>query len=102
MQKLLQKRAMQSPNLEALVGGGKRYSFQQYNERVNQLAHYLLQSGVQRGDRIGILCKNNHPFPSVMMASLKIGAVCIPLNHQLTAYELETIVKRSKIKSVSY
>ena len=78
--------------------GGKRYSFQQYNERVNQLAHYLLQSGVQRGDRIGILCKNNHPFPSVMMASLKIGAVCIPLNHQLTAYELETIVKEAKLK----
>ncbi|HDR3895326.1 MULTISPECIES: class I adenylate-forming enzyme family protein [Bacillus] len=98
MQKLLQKRAMQSPNLEALVGGEKRYSFQQYNERVNQLAHYLLHNGVQRGDRIGILCKNNHPFPSVMMASLKIGAVCIPLNHQLTAYELETIVKEAKLK----
>ena len=39
---------MQSPNLEALVGGGKRYSFQQYNERVNQLAHYLLHNGVQK------------------------------------------------------
>ncbi|TCJ82559.1 UNVERIFIED_ORG: long-chain acyl-CoA synthetase [Bacillus cereus] len=98
IQKLLQKRAMQSPNLEALVGGEKRYSFQQYNEHVNQLAHYLLQNGVQRGDRIGILCKNNHPFPIVMMASLKIGAVCIPLNHQLTAYELETIVKEAKLK----
>ncbi len=98
MQKLLQKRAMQSPNLEALVGGEKRYSFQQYNERVNQFAHYLLQNSVQRGDRIGILCKNNHPFPSVMMASLKIGAVCIPLNHQLTVYELETIVKEAKLK----
>ncbi|PFN22050.1 long-chain fatty acid--CoA ligase [Bacillus cereus] len=98
MRQLLQKRAMQSPNMEALVGREKRYSFQQYNERVNQLAHYLLHCGVQRGDRIGILCKNNHPFPSVMMASLKIGAVFIPLNHQLTAYELETIVKEAKLK----
>ncbi|WP_141436299.1 class I adenylate-forming enzyme family protein [Bacillus cereus] len=98
MRQLLQKRAMQSSNLEALVGGEKRYSFQQYNERVNQLAHYLLHCGVQRGDRIGILCKNNHPFPSVMMASLKFGAVFIPLNHQLTTYELETIVKEAKLK----
>ncbi len=98
MRQLLPKRAIQSPNLEALVGGEKRYSFQQYNERVNQLAHYLLHSGVQKGDRIGILCKNNHPFPSVMMASLKIGAVFIPLNHQLTAYELESIVKEAKLK----
>ncbi|MBJ8112433.1 acyl--CoA ligase [Bacillus cereus group sp. N6] len=98
MRQLLQKRAMQSPNLEALVGGGKRYRFQQYNERVNQLAHYLLHNGVQRGDRIGILCKNNHPFPSIIIASLKIGAVFIPLNHQLTIYELETIVKDAKLK----
>lgn len=98
MRQLLQKRAMQSPNLEALVEGEKGYSFQQYNERVNQLAHYLLHNGVQRGDRIGILCKNNHPFPSVMMASLKIGAVFIPLNHQLTAYELESIVKEARLK----
>ncbi|MBJ8018762.1 acyl--CoA ligase [Bacillus cereus group sp. N34] len=98
MRQLLQKRAMQSPNLEALIGGEKRYSFQQYNERVNQLAHYLLHTGMERGDRIGILCKNNHPFPSVMMASLKIGAVFIPLNHQLTAYELESIVKEARLK----
>ena len=42
--------------------------------------------------------QNNHPFPSVMMASLKIGAVFIPLNHQLTVYELETIVKEAKLK----
>ncbi|QUG84873.1 class I adenylate-forming enzyme family protein [Bacillus nitratireducens] len=98
MQKLLQKRAMQSPNLEALIGGEKRDSFQRYNERVNQLAHYLLHTGVKRGDRIGILCKNNHPFPSVMMASLKIGVVFIPLNHQLTAYELESIVKEARLK----
>ena len=33
-----------------------------------------------------------------MMASLKIGAVFIPLNHQLTVYELETIVKEAKLK----
>ncbi len=98
MRQLLQKRAMQSPNLEALIGGEKRYSFRQYNERVNQLAHYLLHTGMERGDRIGILCKNNHPFPSVMMASLKIGAVFIPLNHQLTAYELESIVKEARLK----
>ncbi|MCP1124308.1 acyl--CoA ligase [Bacillus sp. 3103sda1] len=102
MQQLLQKRATQSPSIEALVGGGARYSFKEYNERVNQLAHYLLNSGVQKGDRIGVLCKNNHPFPTIMMASLKIGAVLIPFNHQLTIYELETIVKEAKLKVLFY
>lgn len=102
MQQLLQNRAKQSADLEALVGGEKRYSFKEYNERVNQLAHYLLEIGVQKGDRIGILCNNNHQFPTIMMASLKIGAVCIPLNHQLTSYELEGILQEAKVKVLFY
>ncbi|MBO1581495.1 class I adenylate-forming enzyme family protein [Bacillus sp. XF8] len=102
MQQLLQKRAKQSANREALVGGGKRYSFKEYNERVNQLAHFLLELGIQKGDRIGILCKNNHPFPTIMMASLKIGAILIPFNHQLTSYELETIIQEAKLKMLFY
>lgn len=102
MQQLLQKRAKQSADVEALVGGGKRYSFKEYNERVNQLAHFLLELGIQKGDRIGILCKNNHPFPTIMMASLKIGAILIPFNHQLTSYELETIIQEAKLKMLFY
>lgn len=102
MQQLLQKRVKQSASVEALVGGGNRYSFEEYNERVNQLANYLLEKGVQKGDRIGILCKNNHPFPTIMMASLKIGAVLIPFNRQLTSYELETIVQEAKLKVLFY
>ncbi|MGR5914079.1 hypothetical protein ACT7DA_14195 [Bacillus pacificus] len=65
MQKLLHKRAMQSPNLEALVGGGKGIRFSSIMNEVNQLAHYLLQSWLYKENRIGILCKNNHPFQAL-------------------------------------
>ncbi|MDN9009614.1 class I adenylate-forming enzyme family protein [Brevibacillus laterosporus] len=99
---MLKIRAEKTPDLEALVGGSTRYSFQMYNERVNQLAHYLLETGVQKGDRVAIMCKNNHPFPTIMMAALSIGAIVVPLNLTYSSYELEGILNRSKPKILFY
>ncbi|OAJ75489.1 long-chain fatty acid--CoA ligase [Brevibacillus sp. SKDU10] len=99
---MLKIRAEKTPDLEALVGGSTRYSFQMYNERVNQLAHYLLETGIQKGDRVAIMCKNNHPFPTIMMAALSIGAIVVPLNLTYSSYELEGILHTSKPKILFY
>ncbi|RAP30970.1 Long-chain-fatty-acid--CoA ligase [Brevibacillus laterosporus] len=102
LQEILKLRAELTPNLEALVSGPIRYSFQIYYERVNQLAHYLLELGLKKGDRVAILCKNNHPYPTIMMAALKIGAIVVPLNFHYSFYELEGIVKSSQPKILFY
>ncbi|KMM63101.1 acyl--CoA ligase [Bacillus glycinifermentans] len=77
-------------------------TFKEYCERVNQLSHYLLEAGVQKGDHVAILCKNNHHFPVILLASLKIGATAVPLSWQLTSYELEGILNKSQPKAVFY
>ncbi|TCP29266.1 acyl-CoA synthetase (AMP-forming)/AMP-acid ligase II [Scopulibacillus darangshiensis] len=102
IQHILTTRAEQTPELEALVAGGKRYTFQEYNERARKLAHYLLTADVQKGDRIAILGKNNHTFPTIIQAAIKIGAIAVPLNTHLTSYELDGIILNSKPKVFFY
>ncbi|MCY9517853.1 class I adenylate-forming enzyme family protein [Paenibacillus apiarius] len=102
LQEVLKIRAEQTPDAEALVGGHTRYSFRAYLERVNQLSHYLLELGVEKGDRVAILCKNNHPYPTIMMAALTIGAIVVPLNHLYTSHELEGITKHCQPKVLFY
>ncbi|TCS93620.1 class I adenylate-forming enzyme family protein [Hazenella coriacea] len=99
---MLRHRAYFSPSLEAIVAGGQRYTYQQFDERVNQLAHYLLAANIKKGDRVGILCKNNHPFPTILLAAAKIGAIAVPLNWRLTPHELDYIIKDSKPKVIFY
>ncbi|RAL24188.1 class I adenylate-forming enzyme family protein [Thermoflavimicrobium daqui] len=99
---LLQNRANESPTLEAFRSNLFCYTFKTYNERVNQLAHFLLDHHVQKGDRIAILCKNNHPFPTILMATLKIGAIAVPLSWQLTSYELKDILENFQPKIIFY
>lgn len=99
---LLRERVEQSPDTEALVGGGKRYTFKGYHERVNRLAHSMLDMPIRKGERVGILCKNNHPFPVIMMAAIHIGAVPVPLNWRLSSYELKKIIDTGEIRVLFY
>ncbi|MEC3608461.1 class I adenylate-forming enzyme family protein [Bacillus glycinifermentans] len=102
LQQLINHHMENSEELAALSGGRRTFTFKEYCERVNQLSHYLLEAGVQKGDHVAILCKNNHHFPVILLASLKIGATAVPLSWQLTSYELEGILNKSQPKAVFY
>ena len=51
-----------------------------------------MQSGVQHGDRVGLLLMNGVEFVESFFAAGKIGAVNVPLNWRLVADELEFIL----------
>ncbi|ASB91217.1 class I adenylate-forming enzyme family protein [Bacillus sonorensis] len=102
LQQLIHDYMESSDELEALSGGNRTFTFKEYRDRVNQLAHYLLEEGVQKGDHIAILCKNTHHFPVILLASLTIGATAVPLSWQLTSYELKGILNKSQPKVMFY
>lgn len=92
---LLSKRAMLTPEREALVelATGRRYSFADLNARANGLAHFLNDRlGVGKGDRVSILAHNGIAYIDLFYAVAKIGAVLAPLNWRLAARELAYIL----------
>lgn len=90
---LLRDRARLSPDMEAIVSGNRRIRYREYNHMVNQLAHYLLESRIEKGDRIAILCKNQYPMPLIYLAAAKIGAITVPLNWRMKTDELRWILE---------
>lgn len=102
IQPYLRQRVLETPDVEAVIAGNRRFSYREFQERVYQLAHYLLTLGVQKGDRVGILCKNNHPYPTILFATIQVGAVAVPLNWRLTSYELAGIVQNAEPKVLFY
>lgn len=91
------KRALLSPDLEALVDvdTGRRFTFAELNERVNRSAHVLRDAGVGRGDQVGLLMMNSVEFEETFFAVAKLGAVVVPLNWRLVADELAFILADS-------
>ncbi|MBN2157231.1 MAG: long-chain fatty acid--CoA ligase [Candidatus Lokiarchaeota archaeon] len=98
------RRAKLTPNREAIVDNieKKRYTFQQIDDRANQLAQVLIDNGIKIGDRVAILAKNSIDCIDLYFALSKIGAILVPLNVRLSVLELEFLIQKTKPKLLLY
>ncbi|HLI23462.1 MAG TPA: AMP-binding protein, partial [Acidimicrobiales bacterium] len=78
------KRAFLSPGDVAFVepdGRGEReVTWARFDERTNRLGSGLVDLGVRRGDRVGILMHNSVSLLEVLFAVAKLGAIAVPAN----------------------
>ena len=62
----------------------RAFSWRQFNERVDALARRLCDDGIKAGDRIAYLGLNSSDVVEIFFATVRIGAVYVPLNFRLT------------------
>lgn len=86
---ILRQQANMIPNNKAIIFEDEPVTFKELNERTNQVAHYLMSTGVKKGDRIAIYLQNCHEFIYLFFAAAKIGLIVVPLNLRLVGRELE-------------
>lgn len=91
---LLSKRADITTAAEAFVEveRGRRFTFEELNNRCNRTANMLLERGVKPGDRVATLLKNGIEFVEIYFAVAKIGAILVPVNWRLVANEIAYIL----------
>lgn len=78
----------------------KTLNFQELDNLSNNLAAYLLTSGVVKGDRIGIWSANRYEWVVVQFAVAKIGAILVNINPAYRATELSYVVEHSGCKAL--
>lgn len=90
---LIAHHARYRPEHTAVVFGSQRLSWEQFNRRVNRLAHALRASGVTKGDRVATVLPNCLELLDIYWACAKLGAVVVPLSPLLTATGLESLLR---------
>ena len=65
------------------------------NEDANRVAHFLIEQGVRRGDRVAMLWENSFHYIMAYYGILKAGAVTVELNTELLAEDLVYLLKDS-------
>jgi fatty-acyl-CoA synthase len=98
----LTKRAVLTPNKEAVVDGERRFTYEELNGRVNRLSKVLRGLGLKSGDRLSILSVNCVEYVETIMAAAKLGLMLVPLNWRLTTTELAFILKDSGAKGLLF
>ncbi|MBR2739028.1 MAG: acyl--CoA ligase [Lachnospiraceae bacterium] len=68
-----------------------------FDEKANRVANMLMERGIRKGQKVGILLMNCLEWLPIYMGVLKTGALAVPLNFRYTAKEIEYCVELADV-----
>ena len=99
---MLEKWAFKTPDRDFMVYPDRnlRFTYAEFNSRVDAMAKGLLFIGVRPGDKIGIWAKNVPDWTTLMFATAKIGAILVTINTNYKLAEIEYLLKNADIHTL--
>ncbi|MDQ6649841.1 MAG: AMP-binding protein [Actinomycetota bacterium] len=96
----LERTVARFPGAEALVSchQGLRYTYEQLNVAVDEVALGLLDLGIDKGDRVGVWAPNCAEWVLVQYATAKLGAVLVNINPAYRTHELSYVLEQSGVR----
>ena len=94
---ILHRTAKRFPTKTALVGADRTFDYRELDAAADTIAAALHHRGVERGDRIAILSRNNWQFVVLSYATARLGIILVPINFMLKAEEVAYIFDHSEI-----
>ncbi|MEU1289250.1 amino acid adenylation domain-containing protein [Kitasatospora sp. NPDC005856] len=77
---LVERWAAERPDATAVVGPDGELTYGQLDRRANRLAHRLLAAGVGPQEPVAVLADRRTPLVVALLATLKAGAIYLPLD----------------------
>ena len=90
----------QTPALWVVEEDGReqKISFADMSSRSNQVAQYLHDCGVRRGDRVLLMLPNRVELWEIMLAGIKLGAVLVPTTMLVSSADLQDRMERGRVR----
>ena len=91
-----------TPDKEYIVYSDRnlRFTWSQFNRRVDDMAKGLIAIGVERGTHVGIWAANVPDWLTLLYACAKIGAVYVTVNTNYKQSELEYLCQNSDMHTL--
>ncbi len=83
------------PDRVALICGDEQLTYAELEEKANRLAHYLLDQGVKKDDKVGLYCRNRIEIVIAMLGIVKAGAILVNVNFRYVEGELKYLFENS-------
>lgn len=68
-----------------------------FNEKANRFANLLVERGIKKGEKVGILLMNCLEWLPIYFGILKTGALAVPLNFRYSADEIKYCVELAEV-----
>ncbi len=100
LQLLFEQQVTQHPDQAAVSYGQQTLSHAELNRQANQLAHFLLEQGVQPGDFVGICMSRSSDVVVAILGILKAGGAYLPLDPEYPAERINHMLQDSALNWV--
>lgn len=95
---MLTRSTRRFPTKIALVNKNQRVTYNDLQERVNNLAGWFQIKGIAKGDKVALLLFTRIEYAECLLALARIGAVAVTINFRLQPNEIEYILNNSDAK----
>lgn len=92
-----EKQVSLTPGKLAVVCGDEKFSYLELNQKVNVIAHYLIERGVARGKFVGVILPRSIDFLVVIMAILKAGGCYVPIDSSFPLRRMKDIIDDAEL-----
>ena len=79
---------------------GVSYTYKTLMQEINRLAKGLIETGINKGDRVCLLAPNIPEWIICQMALAKIGAVLVPIDYGATGEDIGYILRQSGASAI--
>src|SRR5215475_5286495 len=95
---LLCEQAANAPELTVVISEGVCLSYAELEVRARRVAQAMRETGVRRGDRVGLLSDNRIEWLEVFFAAAALGAIVVPFSTWSTPRELDFLLGDSQLR----
>lgn len=97
---LFETQVRRFPKSTALLWQGQSLTYDQLNQKANQVAHYLVERGVGPETRVGLLLERSQDMIVSIWGVLKAGGAYVPLDPNYPEKRLQTILGEADLNLV--
>ncbi|MCS1410000.1 MAG: Long-chain-fatty-acid--CoA ligase [Verrucomicrobia subdivision 3 bacterium] len=84
----------------AIIADGERWTYERLDRAACQFANGLVAAGIERGDRVVLVCPNRVEFVIAFFGILKTGAAVVPVSILSKRRELSFVMEDTEAKGI--
>ncbi|WP_242313819.1 non-ribosomal peptide synthetase [Bacillus cereus group sp. BfR-BA-01355] len=100
LDQLIDLQALKSPNQIAISMGDKSITYYELQQRSNQIANYLRENDLEKGQRVSITMEREIDTIVWILGILKSGGVYVPIDPKFPEKRIEYILKDSESQMI--
>jgi len=89
---IIAEKAKTTPEKIVLVQGQRRVAYAELYQKIVRTASYLVNAGLKKGDRVGILSENSPEYVMAYFGVQLAGGIAVDINYQSAPREVQKIV----------